>query len=215
MNFIEENYVLNVYNEISESFSNTRYNHWNYVKNFLIKIKEENKEREIKFLDLGCGNGKYLSFCEDYETYAVDNSENLLKIVKERYPKVNIINSDVTSIFNDNRSNYFDYIISIAVIHHLSDEKRRINMINEMIKLLKKEGKGLISAWSINIDKEKYKKIDDKNNYLIPWQKKYERYYHLFEKNELKELLLNFKEEIIIEDEKEECNNWIILFRKI
>jgi len=88
-------------------------------------------------------------------------------------------------------------------------------MINEMIKLLKKEGKGLISAWSINIDKEKYKKIDDKNNYLIPWQKKYERYYHLFEKNELKELLLNFKEEIIIEDEKEECNNWIILFRKI
>ena len=88
-------------------------------------------------------------------------------------------------------------------------------MIKEMIKLLKKDGKGLISAWSINIDKKDYKKIDEKNNYLIPWQNKYERFYHLFEKNELKELLLKFNDKIIILEEIEECDNWIILFKKI
>ena len=218
MNEIENMYVLSVYNKITEEFNKTRYNYWNYVKNFLIRINEENDSNiyndNLKFLDLGCGNGKYLSFCKNFETYAVDNCEKLLEIVQKKYPNVKTIQEDVTNVFDD-KNNYFDYIICIAVIHHLSDEKRRLKMIENMLKLLKIGGNGLITAWSDKINKIKYKKLDDDNNYLIPWQNEYQRYYHLFKKDELKNLLLKFKEKILIIEEKEECNNWILLFKRI
>ena len=67
--------------------------------------------------------------------------------------------SDILSI--PCRDEYFDYIICIAVLHHLSTEERRIKAINEIIRTLKTGGKALVTVWA---KEQKYK---DKESYYI------------------------------------------------
>jgi SAM-dependent methyltransferase len=39
------------------------------------------------------------------------------------------------------RSNIFDYVISIGVLHHLSTQKRRAKAIQELVRILKPGGR--------------------------------------------------------------------------
>jgi len=220
MDIIEYNHVYKIYDEIANNFSNTRYSHWNYIKNFLENIQfQNNYKSKINFLDFGCGNGKYLSFCNYFNTIALDNSQELLNIVKNNYPNVKLIKGDVCDDIDllELEQETFDYIISIAVIHHLYSEIRRIQMLNNIIKLLKPGGICLISAWANNISKNKFTKLENDGDYLIPLENKLLRYYHLFDKNEFEYLLnkTDYKEKIIIEEIIFECNNWIIKIKKI
>lgn len=213
---IEKIYVKNVYETIADDFNRTRYSYWDYVYNFIISLKPD-----TTMLDMGCGNGKYLGVRNDLNLYALDNCENLIEIVKNKYPLVKTFISDVsTTPFENNK---FDYIISIAVIHHLSSEIRRLEMIKEIIRILKPNGKALITAWAIEQTStktlEKVTKILDRNDYLIPWEDKKnkiisQRFYHLFEKDEFENLLKNFSN-IKILDSKYDKDNWNVIIKKI
>ena len=225
----EQNYVTNVYTNIAEHFSSTRISHWVSVKNYLIKIQELAKQssKRVNFLDFGCGNGKYLSFGIEFNSYALDNCDELLKIVKKDYPYVNTIKSDVS---NDLAKiglelNFFDSIISIAVMHHLATEKRRIQMLQNIIQLLKSGGTCMITVWATTLldldknkskSKSKYVKLNDTNDYLIGWNNQYQRYYHLFESDELESLvnLTGMKEQVVIIEKKFELDNWILILKK-
>ena len=60
----------------------------------------------------------------------------------------NAIIADCTNLpFNDNS---FEYIICIAVIHHLSTYKRKLKALKEIQRLLKSDGKALISVQGLN-----------------------------------------------------------------
>jgi tRNA (uracil-5-)-methyltransferase TRM9 len=212
---IEELYVKEVYNIIANDFNRTRYSYWDYVYNFIMSL-----EPNTLFLDLGCGNGKYLSVRNDLDFFALDNCENLIKIVRTKYPfvKTEICNVLETPYSND----FFDSIISIAVIHHLATEERRILMIKEIIRILKSNGKCLISAWateqSCTKTLLKATKINESNDYYIPWEDKKnkkisQRFYHLFEKYEFEKLLSNFTNIKII-DSKYDKDNWNVIFVK-
>jgi ubiquinone/menaquinone biosynthesis C-methylase UbiE len=208
----ETEYVKNVYNIIASEFDKTRYNYWNSVKKFIDAI---NKSENKKILDLGCGNGKYIKLFENLTVYALDNSIELLNIVKTKYPNIITIEADVCNTCL--QKNMFDYIISIAVIHHLKTEERRINMIKEIYRLLKHGGCTIISAWATTTPTSKFTKLDTNNNYLVPWKNKYTRFYHLFEINEFENLIIKsgLQNLIIIKDIIFECDNWIIILEKI
>jgi 2-polyprenyl-3-methyl-5-hydroxy-6-metoxy-1,4-benzoquinol methylase len=45
-------------------------------------------------------------------------------------------------------SNYFDYLLCIAVIHHLPTEEERIITVIKCITLLKKDGHALFTTWA-------------------------------------------------------------------
>lgn len=221
MEYIEIKYVSETYDFISEHFSETRYSLWNYVKKYIekiIKIHNSNNKNKINFLDYGCGNGKYLSLFDkkDANCIGFDYCEKLLSIVKNKYHHVQTIRGDICE-FNINLTNKFDSIISIAVLHHLSNEYRRIEAIKNIIKYLKINGSALISVWSTNLDTSKYKKLETKNDWLIGWNNKYYRYYHLFEKNELENLILkaDSNNQIKIIDVFYELSNWFIEIKKI
>lgn len=47
------------------------------------------------------------------------------------------------------RSNLFDAVISIGVIHHMSTEKRRTKAIQELARILKPGGKIMIYVWAM------------------------------------------------------------------
>lgn len=226
MNQFEITHVTNVYSNIAEHFSSTRYSHWTCVKNYLDLLQKNNlsSEDKINFLDFGCGNGKYLSFGEKFNTYALDNCSELLDIVSIHYPHVNIIKADVSDeIININlQYDYFDSIISVAVIHHLSTETRRIKMITNIIQMLKSGGTCLITAWATNSynttnNKSKWTTLDTPNDYLVGWNSKFERYYHLFEKDEFEYLVhkTGLGNQVKLIEKIFECDNWVIVLEKL
>ncbi len=208
----ETQHVKNVYDIIAEDFDRTRGYYWPGVKNF---IKTLEKSPEKIFLDLGCGNGRYTPLLDNMTIYSLDNSENLLKIVKSKYPHVTTILADVVN--TGLSDNMFDYVISIAVIHHLVSETRRIQMINEIYRVLKPGGIAMISAWATTTPTTKFTRLEKPGDYLIPWAHKYNRFYHLFEFDEL-DLLLEksgLSKKFIIRDKIFECDNHGIVLEKI
>jgi ubiquinone/menaquinone biosynthesis C-methylase UbiE len=213
MNEIEKIYVNDIYNKIYEKFDNSRNNHWNCVKEYFAEFVDNNDNNT--FLDLGCGNGKNLSLIKNHDkAHALDNSIELIKIVQNKFPKINIIVSDVTEIPIEN--DFFDNIICIAVIHHLSTEQRRIQLINEIYRVLKIGGTCMITSWADSLDTTKYNKMDNKNDYLIPWNNECLRFYHLFEQNEFDEIIRKSKyaDNIVIVKKIFEFNNWCIIIKK-
>lgn len=217
INNFEKKYVSNTYEQISKHFSSTRYSHWKNVKNYIqqLNLIKNNSKNKINFLDYGCGNGKYLSLCDQFNTTGFDNCENLLQIVRTNYPNTTIIKGDVCQL-NFNLINNFDSIICVAVIHHLSSRSRRIEAIKNIIKYLKQCGTALISVWSNNIDKTKYTKLEFEGDYFIGWNNQYQRYYYLFDQDELEKLITeaDVDNEIKIIQTTYECDNWIVIIEK-
>lgn len=173
---------MEFYEKNSKLFSSTRYNIWNSVKEF-------NKIIEKSYiLDAGCGNGKNIEYLNkfNHNSIGIDTSTNLLKICKIK--NLNVINSNILNLpFKDNT---FDNIICIAVIHHLKTNEDRIIAIKELIRVLKKKGKLLITVWALeqeNDSKRKFKLGD--NNVKFNNEN---RYYHIFNEETFYDLTKDF-----------------------
>lgn len=154
---IEKKYVYDVYNKIAPHFSSTRYKPWPQVAKFLDSLPENSL-----VADVGCGNGKYLKYKEDSNLIMVgtDISENLLKICKER--DCEVFTSD--SLQLPIKSDTFDHVISIAVVHHFSNNLQRKRALKELVRIVKPGGKVLVTVWAF----EQNKKFP-KQDLFVPW----------------------------------------------
>ena len=223
MENLEQTNVIDVYNKIANHFDRTRHSLWDIPNDFINGLKPNSL-----CLDLGCGNGKYLAVRNDITFYALDNSENLLQIVRKKYPHIQTTLSDVTT--TTYKSNSFDAIISIAVIHHLATESRRIQMIQEIERILKVGGLCLITSWAASTNNhtntntikqlDKSIRLDEEDtNYLIPWEDRDDkiisyRFYHLVKEGEL-ERLVSYIPNLQINSCTFDKNNWNIIIEKI
>jgi len=213
----------NIYNKIYKEFDKSRYSIWVKVKEFLDSL-EDNKI----ILDAGCGNGKNIKYIIENlkmkEIYGIDYSHEFIKLCSEKFINSNIIFKEMNITNLHFPDNYFDYIISIAVIHHLNPENR-IKMIKELVRVVKNNGLILISAWGI-IRTDNFKlpntlknatKLNDNNDYLIPFKSNniiYQRYYHLYQNNELFDFISNLNLNIKIIDSCFDRDNFFIILTK-
>lgn len=187
------------YSAIAEEFDNTRQNPWAEF-DFLAKYLKQGD----KVLDCGCGNARLFGFLKskNINYTGIDNSEELIKLAREKNPQINFQITDQLSL--PLTSNTFDQVWNIAAFHHIPSKKLREKALKEMLRVLKPNGYLVITVW--NLWQEKYlwdvlksmlKNIFlqeyDINDVFIPWgrQKPALRYYHAFTKNEIKELLEN------------------------
>ena len=87
------------------------------------------------------------------------------------------------------KNNFFDYSLCLDSLHHLN-KKDVEEVIKEIRRVLKKNGKCFISVWN----KLQIKFLFRKKEIFLPWSK-HQRYYYLYSYLELKKLLLknNFK----------------------
>jgi SAM-dependent methyltransferase len=204
---IELDNVKNIYEEIADHFSNTRVYKWTWVNNFLNNLKKNS----IVY-DLGCGNGRNMNH-GSLKFIGIDNCENFIKICKER--NLEVINSNITNIPLNNCS--ADAVICIAVFHHLSNEKNRIDALFEMKRLVKNGGKILLSIWSINQPSKTRRNFSNYGNNIVLWNnnkgKIYERYYYIFKLDEIKKLFE--KAGLIILNYDYNCGNEIFTLMKI
>lgn len=129
-------------------------------------------------------------------------SQNLAKIVRDRKFEVNI--SDCLEIpAPDGRfviifigtAYVQDFVISIAVIHHLSSKSRRVAGVKALLETLRPNGKALIYVWALE-QKSSRRGWDETSpqDVMVPWNTRegskevtYLRYYHLFREGELEE----------------------------
>ncbi len=181
------------YNLIGRDFSRTRGFPWPELKFLFDKYILKGD----KVLDLGCGNGRFYSFFKRAEYFGIDSSRNLIKIAKKKYPKANFLLADALNLpFPDN---YFDKVFSIAVFHHIPSKHFRIRFLKEARRVLKRNGIFVLTVWKIrysflfmikNIFLKIFKKSKlDIGDIFIPWGQERKRYYHLFSKKELSNLI--------------------------
>ena len=210
----EKNNVHDIYEKISGHFSITRKIVWPKVKDFIDSFNSNSL-----ILDIGCGNSKNMGTRDDCEYVGIDMCENLMKQGDNKKNCKFIVGNCLNLPFKDET---FDYAMCIAVIHHLSTIERRVKSINELCRILKRGGYGLIYVWAYEQKRFENEKEQDVE---VKWvlQKKYNknsmndevyfRYYHLFKENELEELISN-EEELIIVEKGNQYDNWYCVVKK-
>ncbi|PYH92026.1 S-adenosyl-L-methionine-dependent methyltransferase [Aspergillus ellipticus CBS 707.79] len=221
----EEENVHEVYQQIANHFSATRYKPWPIVERFLKDLKPG-----AVGLDVGCGNGKYLAVNKNVFIVASDRSANLARIAREHQPHSTVM-ADILNL--PHPDSYFDFAISIAVIHHLSTPDRRVQAIREILRTLKPAttdspgGRTLIYVWALE-QKGSRRGWDkgDQQDVMVPWvlkgrpsadtppsqPKVFHRYYHLYQASEL-EQDINRAGGHILESGYDKDNWWAIAAR--
>lgn len=184
-----------IWDKVAEKWSEFRDRPMEEVVDFL-------KDKKGNVLDLGCGSGRHL--CKlDGKWSCVDFSSRMLNLAMEKSEKekikVEIIKSHLSKLpFEDNS---FDAAIYISALHCLQKEDRK-KSLKELFRVMKKGKSALVSVWS-----SKQKRIDGKLGEIsVPWtvgDKKLQRYYYIYSKDEFEKLLkeVGFKIKKIWESE--------------
>ncbi|KKW06148.1 MAG: Methylase involved in ubiquinone/menaquinone biosynthesis [Candidatus Moranbacteria bacterium GW2011_GWE1_49_15] len=100
--------------------------------------------RKAKLLDVGCGTGTNAAYAasKGYRITAIDSSEKMIRIAKNRNPRIDFRLGDMRSVRTD--AEKFDGIIaSYSLIHIPKNELRRI--INKLSSMLSRKGAIYIS----------------------------------------------------------------------
>lgn len=166
-----------VWDNIAESWSNFRQKP--------IKNLENLNWEKGKILDIGCGNCRNLLPFKKLECYGIDFSlrmiENAKKFCKKSNMKVNLKKADVVKLpFKDN---FFDYVLSIAVLHHLKNPEIAVK---EIYRVLKSKGQVYITIWN----KLQLKFLFKSKESYIGWGEE-KRYYNFISFFEMRKILKN------------------------
>ncbi|PNP39030.1 hypothetical protein TGAM01_v205328 [Trichoderma gamsii] len=206
----EATHVHSVYNAIAPHFSSTRHKPWPLISSFLTA-----QPPGTTGLDVGCGNGKYLPVNPTLHIFGSDRSENLVRLARsERSGEVVV--ADALSLPYRERS--VDFVICVAVIHHLSTAERRRECIAALLRCVRAGGKVLIYAWALEqgTSRRGWDEGSEQDT-LVPWVMRskdkpdatYQRYYHLYRKGELEEDV-EAAGGVVLESGYEKDNWWVI-----
>jgi len=153
--------VRDNYRSIATHFSQTRSKQpWTELTNLASSINHADGQKKI--LDVGCGNGHLLDvFLKSNIDYlGVDNCPELLALAKVKYQDLTnarFVQADILNL-NNLPDIGFDYVFSIAVIHHIPSFKLRLEALKQLKNKVVAGGTIYISAWNLWAD-IKYRKI--------------------------------------------------------
>jgi len=186
-----------------------------------------------KILDLGCGFGRLNDVLKnlDIKYIGTDISFKQIALAKKSYPNKKFKKCDL--LIQSFHNNSFDKIFCLSVIHHIPSTKYRIKILKEIKRVLKPQGKLILTAW-FAWDNPKIKKVInkfnssksefDRNDIIFPFKNNQgkvviNRYLHCFSQTELKNLVdkAGFKIEetkVLKRDRKGENKNILIVAQK-
>lgn len=243
----ESTHVHAVYEKIAPHFSSTRHSPWPRVAAFL----EAQRPGSIG-LDVGCGNGKYLDVNPTLHIFGSDRSNELVRLARNRGTSTNSRRGTDTNaaakpqeagqggagggtevavadgLALPYRLDAFDFVICIAVVHHLSTRERRVEAIGELLSRLRPSSQcssskpaALVFVWALE-QKSSRRGWDESSDQdtLVPWvmrakgqpNETFQRYYHLYKEGELEEDVITAGG--VIEESGYERDNWWVIFSR-
>ncbi len=107
------------YNTIADQYAFTRQSQDYIGLELMLGLSALNP---LYVLDFGCGTGNYINFLSqlsNWKLHGVDASDNMLNYAKER--NVSIPIEKGTESYIPFKDNYFDYIYTVDVIHHIKN----------------------------------------------------------------------------------------------
>ncbi|KAK9240343.1 S-adenosyl-L-methionine-dependent methyltransferase [Lipomyces kononenkoae] len=215
---LEQTHVHAIYDQIAPHFSQTRYKPWPVVQRYL-----ESRPRGSIGLDIGCGNGKYLSVNPEIYIFGSDRSSKLVELActgkavgKKRFADVGVADG-IDAPFRDSR---FDFAISIAVVHHFATRERRREAVKRILRALRPGGTALVYVWALE-QRNSRRGWDEGHgqDVMVPWVTEkegmrtvVERYYHLYRQGEI-EADVEDAGGKVVENGYEQDNWWVIIER--
>ncbi|CAL8146739.1 unnamed protein product [Orchesella dallaii] len=136
---LEHDLVHKVYEDIAEHFIETRHRPWPKVKEFV-----KNLIPGDRLLDIGCANGKYFRINHDILEVGMDMCTGFLMTCRAKGNNV----VQANGLFLPFQDSYFESVISIAVLHHISTKERRMRFMSEILRVMVPGGIGLIYVWA-------------------------------------------------------------------
>jgi SAM-dependent methyltransferase len=173
------------YAQISEDFSETRNFAWQgWEKVFKYLPQKQN----LQVLDIACGNGRFVEFLEkklknNFTYLGLDNSQELLKIAKNKFPKQRFEFFDLVENYLKNKEiiienkKKIDLIVLFGISHHLPSFALRNELLKSIKNNLNTNGLIVISNWQFAQEQRRFaknildwKKIAE-NSKINLWQK--------------------------------------------
>lgn len=109
-----------------------------------------------RILDFGCGNGRLFDLLKskNIEYVGIDPVEEFIDICREKYSDHKnahfaVFDFDAENFKLNFPDNYFDKIFAFAVFHHLPSRKLRADVLRELKRVLKDDGKIFLTVWNL------------------------------------------------------------------
>ncbi len=138
-----------VWNSLASPWKTYRKRVWPETKEFM-------KTHSGLILDLGCGSGRNFEQVKG-KTVGLDFSENMLKFAKktveERKLNADLVCGDLTNLSFDQE--VFDACICISTLQCIEGKTNRKKALKELHRVMKKNGKLLLTCW--NRDQPRFK----------------------------------------------------------
>jgi len=202
--------LAHFYSTHANDFSRTRKKHRPEIDSIINYINTL-PQKSIRLLELGCGDGRLLSYIEkncnkQIHYTGIDIADWLINIAKKNHKNWTFICSDMTTYIDKQKQEKYDCIISIAAFQHIPTIQERQYLIKLIYRSLKYYGIYAMTNWSRSQRFiQKYRKQITKslvhsafthnkkwNDISIPRKGKKEtqyRYYHIFTKSEIEFLV--------------------------
>ena len=157
------------YETVAQSFDNSRsylWDGWDQLAPIIDLLLD--KKKHISVLDVGCGNGRFISWIDAYISKkafptsnqvslhytgidsndfllqtAQQNAKTVINNISAEFKNIDIVNHFPTT-FNDET---FDLIVCFGVIHHIPGSETRREFIRSITQLLTPNGFACIAAW--------------------------------------------------------------------
>lgn len=179
---------------IAESFDITRSKPWCQCIDFINGLSKSHV-----VADIGCGNGRHLLPCAKHckNVIGIDISQKLLNITKNKVKEEglnNVLFIHANMVQIPLKDSSLNSILFIASLHNIKGKEERLCSLKEVHRILKNDGRALISVWSRWQDKYRRhflkKLFYDKGEFgdiEIQWKQhnlNIPRFYHLYSKRE-------------------------------
>lgn len=197
--------VREQYNTIAKDWDASRFRPTEHKAKIVKKVQTGEM-----VLDLGSGNSLILEnvLAPGARYFGFDISKELIKVAKAKY-RVQIKNKQAEFTSGDATkklpygSEYFNVVLSFAVLHHVPTRELRLKFLKEIYRVLKKGGWGAINVWNLknNWSDKRFKITEqlaqplldlDEGDVRVSWKatsgKVLGRYLHVFASEELEAL---------------------------
>lgn len=156
---LEKVHVHKFYEEVAEHFSDTRHTPWPSVLKFLSELPKYSLVG-----DIGCGNGRYQTAVPQNVYMGCDRGIKFSEMCVQN--KLNVCAADILDL--PYKSEAFDHVICIAVLHHLATPANRRRACEELLRIVKKGGRILVFVWALEQEKDSKRKFD-KQDVFVSW----------------------------------------------